>query len=245
MENKIDYWKKRANKYNFLDWLNKDNLSKEIIKEVNPKKYQIIIDLGTGTGKFAELIAKQAGLVFGIDFSTEMLKYCKKRFNLRFLEADLRNNPFPDNIFDIAIASHVFHHILKNTQKAMDESYRILVEGGKMVLVEGIPPVSEMEKDYTEIFKLKEKRIVFSEQKLKNLLRKSGFKKIKSRSFYLKNISVKNWLNASGCSQKIQDKIYNLHQNGSTKFKKSYKLKEVKNDCLITIKIAILIGIKI
>ena len=244
MENKINYWDKRANKYNTLDWLNKDKLSKEILKEVNPKKHQIIVDLGTGTGKFAELIAKKAGLVFGIDFSTKMLKYCGKKFNLKFLEADLRNNPFPSNIFDTAIASHVFHHILKNTQKAMDESYRILDKEGKMILVEGIPPIPEMEKDYTKIFKLKEKRIVFSEQKLKNLLQKSRFKKVKSRIFYLKDISVKNWLNASGCSQKIQNKIYNLHKNGSIEFKKAYKLKEVKNDCLITIKIVILTGFK-
>jgi ubiquinone/menaquinone biosynthesis C-methylase UbiE len=138
----------------------------------------------------------------------------------------------------------VFHHIIERTQKAMDECYRILRIGGKMVLSEGVPPTLEVKEDYKRIFKLKEKRLTFTEEDLINLMKNSGFKNIKVLVHVMKNFSVYDWLENSGLPREKQNRIFEMHVTGSDKFKKAYNMKIVSGDCLIDVKNLILVGEK-
>lgn len=113
-----------------------------------------------------------------------------------------------------------------------------------MIFSEGIPPTPEIKKDYISIFKLKEKRLTFLEEDLINMMKKSGFKKIKINTHIMKNFSVKDWLKNSGLPQEKQDKIFEMHVTGSDVFKKAYNMKIVNGDCLIDIKNLILVGEK-
>lgn len=238
------FWKKRAKKYNELDWANNKNYLDEFIKVGSFKKSDMVLDVGTGTGIISHALSPLIKVVIGLDKSQDMLEKSNWYGNMYFIKRDILNPLFKDEVFDKITARQVFHHILQDTQKAMDECYRLLKRGGKMILSEGVPPDEKVKKDYITIFKLKEKRLTFLAKDLERLMKKSGFRNIKTSTVILERMSVKNWIGKSGLPEKIQDQIFNLHINSTDYFKKVYNLKRTKKDCLINFKMAILVGEK-
>ena len=113
-----------------------------------------------------------------------------------------------------------------------------------MVLSEGVPPTLEVKQDYIEIFRLKEKRLTFMKEDLILLMEKAGFKNIQVDIVWLKEMSIRNWLVNSGLPKSIQERIFDLHVNAGDYFKRAYRMKEADGDCLIDMKMAILVGEK-
>ncbi len=238
------FWKIRSKRYNNLKWVKDSSYLKAFISSTDFNKNDIVLDVGTGTGVIVHALAPKVKEVIGLDISQDMLEHSNWRDNKYFIKRDIKDTIFYDNVFDKVTARLVFHHIIERTQKAMDECYRILKRGGKMVLSEGIPPKPELKKDYSRIFKLKEKRLTFLEEDLVNLMKKSGFKNISVITHIMKKFSVKNWLENSGLYQEKQDKIFEMHVTGSDIFRKAYNMKIVNGDCLIDVKNLILVGEK-
>ena len=74
-----------------------------------------ILDVGTGTGRAALLLAHGAARVTAIDASEEMLAIARKRaadelVSVRFLRGDAHNLQFPDRSFDVAVAFRLLMH---------------------------------------------------------------------------------------------------------------------------------------
>lgn len=242
--NQEKFWKKRAEKYNELDWVNEPNYIQSFILASNFNKKDVVLDVGTGTGVVAHAISPLVKEVIGLDISQDMLEHSNWKENKYFIKRDIRESLFCENVFDKVTARMVFHHILERTQKAMDECYRVLKKNGKMILSEGVPPTSELKKDYVKIFKLKEERLTFLEEDLVKMMQKSGFRKIKVFTHIMKDFSVKNWLEKGGISLENQNKIFEMHVTASDSFKKAYKMKIINGDCLINVKNLIVVGIK-
>ena len=238
------FWKARSKKYNNLKWVNEPSYLQAFVSSVDFNKNDLVLDVGTGTGVIAHAVAPLVKEVIGLDISQDMLEHSNWQGNKYFIKRDIRNPIFCENVFDKVTARMVFHHIIERTQKAMDECYRFLNEGGKMFLSEGIPPIPELKEDYKNIFKIKEERLVFIEEDLADMMKKSGFKGIKVVVHTMKNFSVKNWLENGCLPQKIQDKIFEMHVTGSDIFKNAYNMKIVNGDCLIDVKNLILVGKK-
>lgn len=123
------YWKIRSKKYNNLKWVNEPSYLKAFITSAYFNKKDIVLDVGTGTGVIAHTLAPLIKEVIGLDISQDMLKHCNWNGNKYFIKRDIREPFFYNNVFDKVTARLVFHHILENTQKAMDECYRILKVG--------------------------------------------------------------------------------------------------------------------
>ena len=238
------FWKARSEKYNNLKWVNEPSYIEMFISSVDFNKNDLVLDVGTGTGVIAHALAPFVKEVIGLDISQDMLEHSNWKDNKYFIKRDIRDSIFFDNVFDKVTARMVFHHITDRTQKAMDECFRILKNGGKMVLSEGVPPTPEVKEDYTRIFKLKEERLTFLEEDLVNMMKKSGFKNIKVLIHIMKNFSVYNWLENSGLTKEKQNKIFEMHVTDLDTFKKAYNMKIVNGDCLINVKNLILVGEK-
>ncbi len=243
--NECNFWKIRAKRYNRLEWVSKQGFIDEFMKMACLSPKDIVLDVGTGTGIIANLASKLTRKVVGIDISPEMMKDNKSNEKLSFVKADVRNLQYKDGTFDKVTARYVFHHILEGTQKAMDECYRVLKKGGRMVFAEGIPPSRAVLDDFIEIFKLKEERLTFMREDMIRLMKNSGFAKLQTKTMVMRRMSVRNWLENSGLTQAIQERIYQLHSNGSDVFKKAYNLKEHQGDCLIDMKLLVVGGIKV
>lgn len=239
-----DFWRKRAERFNSLEWVNNQLYLDVFVRAGQFKKTDIVLDVGTGTGIVAHAVAPLVKEVIGLDKSQEMLEHSNWSGNMYFVRRNILEPIFNDEVFDKVTARHVFHHILRNTQKAMNECYRVLKRGGMMVFSEGVPPSLEVKKDYIEIFKLKEKRLTFMEDDLKSLMEKAGFRNIEVNIVWLRRMSVRNWLTNSGLPKSIQDRIFELHVNAQDYFKRAYNMIEGEGDCLIDMKMAILTGIK-
>jgi len=88
-----------------------------------------ILDNGCGTGHFAEFL--KGFDVIGLDISTGMLKYAKKRYK-KVVHGDAQNLPFPNEYFETVLARSLLHH-LSGPYQGVSEIYRVLVPGGRVI----------------------------------------------------------------------------------------------------------------
>ena len=244
MSYNADFWSKRAEHYDELEWVNSRLYLDAFVEAGNFRKTDVVLDVGTGTGIIAHAVAPFVREVIGLDKSQHMLDHSNWSGNMYFIKRNILDSIFKDEVFDKVTARQVFHHILRGTRAAMNECYRVLKKGGLMVLSEGVPPTPEVKQDYIEIFKLKEKRLTFMEEDLIALVERAGFKNIQSKILWLRKMSVRNWLVNSGLPQPIQGRIFDLHANAGDYFKKVYNMVEIEGDCLIDMKMVILTGEK-
>jgi len=98
-----------------------------------------VLEVGFGQGTDAAFMAEHGADYYGVDLSNEHLSISKKRFQLfglkgNFRIADAENLPFDDNSFDMVYSNGVIHHT-PDTQKTVDEIYRVLRPGGKAVVM--------------------------------------------------------------------------------------------------------------
>ncbi|NOQ55751.1 MAG: methyltransferase domain-containing protein [Nanohaloarchaea archaeon] len=94
-----------------------------------------VLEVGCSVGTDLSQFAKHGAIVTGIDLTPEGIRLAKERFKTMGLKgtlktADAENLPFDDNSFDIVYSFGVLHHT-PNTQKTIDEVYRVLKKGGE------------------------------------------------------------------------------------------------------------------
>ena len=69
-----------------------------------------VLDVGTGTGIFAEAFAALGMSVTGIDVNVELLAVAQQHVpSGQFREAPMEQLPFPDRSFDLVFLGHVLH----------------------------------------------------------------------------------------------------------------------------------------
>lgn len=98
------------------------------------KKNLKILDAGCGTGR--NLVHfKKIGNVYGIDISSEALKFCRKRGLRNIKKASIEKIPFKDNLFDLVVCLDVFgQQEVKDKQEVLKELYRVLKPGGIIII---------------------------------------------------------------------------------------------------------------
>lgn len=139
--NGIEWHSKRAKEWEILrTGVGKYTKEKEVLslRALNPKRNDIILDVGTGTGFFARMIAKRKAKIIGIDMSENMLKIARElskneKLKMRFLKGNAEDLPFKDSTFDKIIAIDLIEH-LKNPEIFIREASRVLKNDGKIVL---------------------------------------------------------------------------------------------------------------
>jgi ubiquinone/menaquinone biosynthesis C-methylase UbiE len=99
-----------------------------------------ILDVGCGTGEFAMKLksCKKDADVYGMDISPDMIGIAKAKFGgaVNFRVGDVENMPYEDNSFDYLTCSHSFHHYPRK-KKAAGEMFRILKDGGRVMIIDG------------------------------------------------------------------------------------------------------------
>jgi ubiquinone/menaquinone biosynthesis C-methylase UbiE len=115
-----------------------------ILEALGPGPYELLLDLGTGTGRILELAAGRARRLVGVDTNREMLKCARVRLdnaeliNCSVRLADIYNLPFQEGSAG-AVIIHQVLHFLDNPKAALMEAVRVLQPGGRLVLVDFAP----------------------------------------------------------------------------------------------------------
>ena len=86
---------------------------------------RMVLDIGTGSGLFAEAFASKGLQVFGVDANPEMLPEAQKFVpSGRFRESVAEKLPFEAGKFDLAFMGLVLHET-DDALKALRETYRV------------------------------------------------------------------------------------------------------------------------
>jgi ArsR family transcriptional regulator len=140
----------------------------------------VIADLGAGEGSFALLLSQRAVRVIAVDSSARMIEVGREHAarhgikNVEFRQGDMEDIPIGSGEVDLVFFSQSLHHAL-HPERALAEAARILVPGGRVVILDLVKHRFE---EARELYA--DEWLGFSEAELESMLEKAGFAKVEA-----------------------------------------------------------------
>ena len=124
-----------------LDSYTKTDLTETRLKEafggsLDQLEGKIILEAGSGAGRFTEILLKYGAIVYSFDYSEAVeANYDNNMPNdrLTLFQANILNIPFADDMFDFVICLGVLQHT-PSTEKSLKELIRVLKPDGNLVV---------------------------------------------------------------------------------------------------------------
>lgn len=146
-----------------------------LVKALGAAQLGALLDVGTGTGRMAELFAPRASHVTGFDKSPEMLRIARARLqNLpaeshALVQGDFADFPFDGHSFDTVLFHQVLHYA-QEPETALAEAARVTRPGGKIAIVDfAAHDREELRTAHAHA------RLGFSDEQMLALLTEAGF----------------------------------------------------------------------
>ena len=98
-----------------------------------------VLDLGIGTGNLSQLFAERGCEIWGVDFSSEMLRFARTKLPVATLaQSDIRTELQPafQRSFDYIVSAYTFHHFPLEEKAELIQHLlkRHLLPGGKVII---------------------------------------------------------------------------------------------------------------
>ncbi|WP_430520247.1 class I SAM-dependent methyltransferase [Aliivibrio sp.] len=97
-----------------------------------------VLELGCGNGTYTECFIESASKIVATDISEPMVSVTLERFEgqkmIQVERADCFNLPYESASFDTVFMANLLH-VIPNPETALSECFRVLKEGGKLVIV--------------------------------------------------------------------------------------------------------------
>jgi len=152
-----------------------------------------LLDIGTGTGRIAELLAPHAEHIVALDKSLDMLRVARARLQalgpdkVELQQGDFTDLPFPAHHFDTVLLHQVLH-FAQDPALALREAARVTRPGGRIAVVD----LARHERD-----ELRERhahaRLGFADAAMAKLLTEAGFKPAAPVEVPGRELTVKIW----------------------------------------------------
>ncbi len=104
----------------------------------------LLVDIGTGTGRILELFSARYARGLGFDLSTAMLAYARPKLaaagigHAQVRQGDIYDLPLADGMAG-AVVMHQILHYLTDPARAVAEAARLVAPGGKLLVVDFAP----------------------------------------------------------------------------------------------------------
>ncbi len=114
---------------------------KKVIDLARLKDQASLLDLGTGTGDLARHAFSRfpRAKIVAADFTLEMMRVGRKLGPLDFSGADALRLPFDSFSFDAVVSGFLVRNVI-DLQKALEEQFRVLKNGGRVVILDTTRP---------------------------------------------------------------------------------------------------------
>jgi ubiquinone/menaquinone biosynthesis C-methylase UbiE len=114
----------------------------DVFRDALPGDQSDVLDLGTGTGFAALIIAALGHRVVGMDLARNMLSVARSRATIRasdvrFVVGDAVSPPFDDGSFDVIASRHLLW-TLRDATVALRRWHRILRPGGRVIAFDSL-----------------------------------------------------------------------------------------------------------
>ncbi len=127
-----------AARYDFLNYVLSfrldDRWRKKAQKLILDDRYESLLDLGIGTGKFTQIFLADHPWrrCVGLDFSSQMLEEARRQLSssAEFVSADFLKLPFQPQSFDLIISAFTLRSV-KNMEIFLRQVYNLLQPNGK------------------------------------------------------------------------------------------------------------------
>ena len=121
------------------------NLGLKLIAALNLRGNERVLDVATGTGRFAQPVSKalSTGKVVGVDQAMAMLAVAHEKAvsepNPKYLQlaGDAGRLPFANEVFDRVFVAFSLHHF-ENPALAVREAWRVLKIGGRLIVLDPV-----------------------------------------------------------------------------------------------------------
>lgn len=184
--NSVNYFDSIAEHWNVIrsEYFN-ERLKYLVLSKVDVKD-KVCADLGCGTGFISLALSLESNIVFSIDNSKNMLKELYTAAHKRDIK-----NIYPiigamdelslfDNSLDAVFTNMALHHV-KNAEKAVNEMYRVLKNGGTAIISDVEQHNGQWAKE--EMF---DEWLGFSDEQIRQWMREAGFADIEIEHTELK-----------------------------------------------------------
>lgn len=152
-----------------------------------------LLDIGTGTGRIAELLAPRADHVAALDKSPEMLRLARARLGdlpaerLELVQGDFAALPFPARRFDTVLFHQVLHYA-QDPAAALAEAARVTRSGGRIAIVDfAAHDREELRERHAHA------RLGFTDEQMLGLLSAAGFAADPAIALPGRELTVKIW----------------------------------------------------
>ncbi len=157
------------------------------------KSLGALLDVGTGTGRIAELFAPRARQVTALDMSPEMLRIARTRLQhlpadqISLVQGDFSALPFAEAAFDTVLFHQVLHYA-QDPGAVLAEAARVTCPGGRIAVVDfAAHDREELRVSHAHA------RLGFSDEQMLAFLSEAGFAAAPPLALPGKPLTVKIW----------------------------------------------------
>ncbi|MEM6828010.1 MAG: metalloregulator ArsR/SmtB family transcription factor [Pseudomonadota bacterium] len=190
------YFARHAGEWDELRALHGSEVEVEdrLIEALSDHTVGALLDIGTGTGRMAELFADKADRVVALDKNLEMLRVARAKLqhlsaaHVELVQGDFSDIPCPDACFDTVVLHQVLH-FAADPAPALSEAARVTRPKGRIAIVDfAAHDREELRSRYQHA------RLGFSDRQMAGLLRRAGFSASEPVTLDGGKLVVKIWI---------------------------------------------------
>ena len=171
-----------------------EQVERAMLAALGNTRIDLLVDIGTGTGRMLELFAPQARQAIGIDWSSEMLRLARAKLTERGLDhaelrqADIQALPLETGTADAAVLHHVLHFV-QHPGAAIAEAARVLRPGGRLLICDFAPH----EREELRV-RDAHARLGFSDEQMLGWFARTGLLPVSTETLGGGELTVKLWM---------------------------------------------------
>jgi ubiquinone/menaquinone biosynthesis C-methylase UbiE len=212
---------------------------KKLVEITNTSGTEELLDIATGGGHTANAFAPFVKQVTAFDLTKEMLEAAEQFIkenghqNVKFVQGDAENIPFPEQSFDIVTCRIAAHHF-PNIQAFIKEASRVLRKNGQFLVDDNVVPESNvLDHFYNQVEKMRDYSHFRAWKKSEwiQMLEKSGFV-IQEWHRFEKTTSFGPWCDRMKLPPADKEALSQFILNSSPEIKQQFEIKVENNKVL-------------